>query len=188
MIATAGLASNRKTADRIQRGTIGLVTVEGNWLWELLRSLDDPEHLEFPAGYDHRQDRNRFNQLVDRLDAAFSCACRAERHVEDASCHGSIEIPAEATATGERLVIVVSNFGGLAVVAIENPGLYTQAEFAELLHPDDAERVRAALGGLGYTIVPEEPLWQPYDGNGPFQQFYPAENPPTWWVRFFDYL
>lgn len=111
------------------------VTVEAGRLWDLLRSLDDPEHLEFPAGYDHDETRNRFGELVDRLDTAFSCTCQAERHVEDASYHGRVDIPAAATATGSQLVIVVSNFGGLAVVAVDNPGAWTQEEFTELLGP-----------------------------------------------------
>jgi hypothetical protein len=56
-------------------------------------------------------------------------------------------------------VIVVSNFGGLAVVAADNPGAWSQEEFEELLHPDDATRIYAALSELGYTVVQEEPLW-----------------------------
>jgi hypothetical protein len=111
------------------------VTAGDDRLWELLRSLDDPEHLQFPPGYDHGQARSQFNHLVDRLDAAFSCSCRADRHVQDASWS------------------------------------------------------RAALEDLGYTIVPEEPLWRPYDGTSRwFERFYSKESPPTWWIRFFDYL
>lgn len=93
------------------------VTVDGDKLRALLRSLDNPEHLEFPAGYDEAGAMGRLDEPVEQLDAAFSCACQADRHVEDASYHGRIEIPAAATATRSRLVIVVSNFGGLAVVA-----------------------------------------------------------------------
>lgn len=125
--------------------------------------------------------------VVHRLDAVFSSAREADRKVDDASYQGHIEIPAEATAAESRLVIVVSNFGRLVVVAVDNPGAWSQDEFAELLHPGDAERVYAALEDLGYTAVPEEPLWQPYDGNSPIQPSYPAR-PATWWTRFFDYL
>ena len=31
-------------------------------LWHLLHALDDPDNLEFPAGYDHRRTRGRFEQ------------------------------------------------------------------------------------------------------------------------------
>jgi hypothetical protein len=134
---------------------MGTVMVEGGRLWDLLKSLDDPEHLEFPAGYDHAEIRNRFDQPADRLGTtAFSCACQADRHVEDASYHGRIEIPALATATRSRLVIVVSNSGGLAVVAVDNPGVWIRQGFTELLHPDDAERIYTALDDLGYIVVP----------------------------------
>lgn len=46
---------------------------------------------------------------------------------------------------------------------------------------DDEAAVRAALGDLGYRLVPEEPLWESYDGNTPGLV-------PYWWARFFGYL
>jgi hypothetical protein len=69
----------------VQCDTIDPVTVEGDRLWDLLRSLDDPEHLEFPADFNRDETKNRFDQLVDRLNTAFSCACKADSHVQDAS-------------------------------------------------------------------------------------------------------
>lgn len=69
-------------------------------LWRLLRSLDDPVHLEFPSGYNHAESRTRFSQLIQRLDSDFGCRCDVDRHVEDASFHGRIDIPAVATASG----------------------------------------------------------------------------------------
>ncbi|GAB4051564.1 hypothetical protein [Catellatospora paridis] len=155
-------------------------------LWQLLRSLDDPDLLEHPVGYDHRGERARFEQLAQRLDAAFGCRCEVDRHVEDASFHGRIDIPATATATGHPLVVVVSNFGGLAVLAVDNPGVWTDDEVADLLHTGDRDRVSAALGELGYTHIPEGPLWRRYDGTWDPDVFSPGEN--TWWVRYFDYL
>ncbi|WP_398859195.1 hypothetical protein [Streptomyces chengmaiensis] len=43
--------------------------------WALLRELDDPDHLEFPRGYNHTASRARFNQLADRLNLRFDCIC-----------------------------------------------------------------------------------------------------------------
>nr|AGS49731.1 hypothetical protein [uncultured bacterium esnapd14] len=155
-------------------------------LWQLLRSLDDPHHLEFPANYHHRRERARFEQLAQRLDTDFGCQCDVDRHVQDASLHGRIDIPASATATGHPLVVLVSNFGGLAVLAVDNPGVWTDAEATELLHTTDRDRVSAALGALGYTLIPEEPLWQTYDGTWEPAVFSPSAG--TWWNRYFDYL
>ncbi|MEU7823418.1 hypothetical protein [Catellatospora sp. NPDC049133] len=149
-------------------------------LWRLLRSLDDPQGLEFPTGYDGRRERARFEQLAQRLDAAFGGACEVDRHVQVASLHGRIEVPAALTATGSRLVVSISNFGGMAVLAVDNPGVWTDEEAAELLHSDDGGRIGDALASLGYVLIPEEPLWQRYDGAWPRVQ--------SWWDRFFDYL
>ena len=147
------------------RGTIGPVTVEGDRLWDLLRSLDDPKHLETPADFNFDETKNRFRQLVDRLNTAFSCAREADGSLQDTTYFNRVEIPAAVTATERPLWVVVSNFGGLAVVVADNSYALTQEEFTELLHPDDAQRIYTALDDLGYTVVPEEPLWEDYDGD-----------------------
>jgi hypothetical protein len=72
------------------------------------------------------------------------------------------------------------------VLSVENPGVWSDAEAADLLHPDDAHRIHAALADLGYTLIPEEPLWQPYDGVCDPEIFAPSD--ATWWIRYFDYL
>jgi hypothetical protein len=151
-------------------------------LWQLLRSLDDPTATEIPAGYHHRRERARFELLAQRLDACFGGACQVDRHVEDASLHGRIDIPAPVTRTGHPLVVAISNFGALAILAVDNPGVWTDAEAAELLDAADYSCVSNALGELGYTLIPEEPLWDRYDGTRPFSDSF------SWWDRFFDYL
>ncbi|MEV5711704.1 hypothetical protein [Actinoallomurus sp. NPDC052274] len=114
-------------------------------LWQLLRSLDDSTRLDFPAGYDHQRARARFERLVQRLDSDFTCRCDLDRDVQDTALHGRIEIPAHATVTHRRLVVSISNFGGLAVLSLDDPGIWTDAEMAELLHPDDVRRSDGAL-------------------------------------------
>jgi hypothetical protein len=155
-------------------------------LWHILHALDDPDRLEFPAGYNHRRVRERFEQLARRLDTDFGCQCRVDRDVQGASLHGRIDLPAAATVSGRPLVVRISNFGGLAVLAIDNPGVHSDTEAARLLHPDDAHRIQTALASLGYTLIPEEPLWQPYDGAWDPAVFAPG--PATWWTRYFDYV
>jgi hypothetical protein len=161
--------------------------IDGDPMWSLLRSLDDPDHLEFPSDYDHVATRQLFDALVGRLDAAFACRTDADRHVEDASLHARVSIPSAATETGETLVICVSNFGRLAAVAVTNPGVYAQDEFEERLAARDAARIYAALDSLGYQVVPEAPLWTDYDGPSALAAI-DARYGATWWTRFFDYL
>jgi len=169
------------------RGTIGPVTVEGDRLWDLLRSLDDPKHLETPADFNFDETKNRFRQLVDRLNTAFSCAREADSNVQDATYHNRVEIPAAVTATGRPLWVVVSSFGGLAVVVADNSWRQTQEEFTRQLHPDDAQRIYTALDDLGYTVVPEALLrGAEYDGDA-FRRCY-IQYQPTWWDRFFGYV
>jgi hypothetical protein len=155
-------------------------------LSQLLHALDDPDNLEFPAGYDHRRTRARFEQLALRLNSDFAGRCQVDREVQDASLHGRIDIPAEATATSRPLVVSISNFGNLAALSVDNPGAWTDAEAAGLLHPHDADRIHPALTDLGYTLIPEEPLWEPYDGAWDPAVFGPSA--ATWWIRYFDYL
>lgn len=107
--------------------------------------------------------------------------------MQDASLHASVSIPAEATATGHRLVIYVSNFGDLAVVTVDNAGAWNQREFEVLLSRSDHERIYNALDDLGYTVIPEELLWTEYQGRAPLGS-HDARYGPSWWTRFFDYL
>ena len=162
------------------------VPISGRQLWQLLHAADDPNHLEHPADYNHRQARERFEQLVRRLDVGFGCQSAIDRDTQDASMHGRITVPAAATAGSRTLVVVVSNFADLVVLAVDNPGTWTAAETARLLHADDADRIYAALGDLDYVLIPEEPLWQPYDGACDPAIFAPTE--ATWWTRYFDYV
>lgn len=164
-----------------------MCVIDGEPMWALLRSLDEPDHLEFPGDYDHDATRQLFEELVDRIDAAFDCRTDADRHVEDASLHARLSIPASATESGETLIVCVSNFGRLATVAVANPGAYSQGEFEERLAVRDAVRIYAALDSLEYQVVPEAPLWTDYDGPSALAGL-DARYAATWWTRFFDYL
>jgi hypothetical protein len=159
--------------------------IDGQDLRGLLRSLDDPTSLEHPRGFDAAGAKNQLRRLAERLTADFGSVCPCDDQVEDASFCGRVEIPASATTTGERLVIVVSNFGRLAVLTVENPGVWTDAEAAGRLDPHDANRVDVALAGLEYVQIAEDPLWEAYEGAAPLRG---SGVSPTWWDRFFDYL
>jgi hypothetical protein len=156
--------------------------------WAALRQLDDPDHMEFPRGYDHAATRAKFDQLAARLDQRFDCACIVDRHVQDASHHGAIVIPAAVTDSRQHITVTVSNFGNLAVISLGNPGSYDEKEEHKLFQSTDRHRVEGELEALGYIIVSEHLLWTPYDGVSDLVSYYPPDQRPSWWTRFFDYL
>jgi len=84
-------ARNSNAAARASRHN-GPMPAADTQLWQLLRSLDDPHRLEFPAGYRHRRPRTGFEQLAQRVDTDLDCHCDVDRNIQDASLHGRIEI------------------------------------------------------------------------------------------------
>ncbi|MFF9774205.1 hypothetical protein ACF1HJ_11145 [Streptomyces sp. NPDC013978] len=164
------------------------MTLDDESAWALLRRLDDPDHMEFPRGYDHAAVRARFDRLAARLDQQFQCTCSVDRYVQDASHHGTITIPHTATASGQHITVTVSNFGNLTAVTLGNPGSYDADEERELFQAPDRHRVDGALEALDYVAISEHLLWTRYDGVSDLVSSYPPKHPPTWWTRFFDYL
>ena len=156
--------------------------------WALLRALDDPLDVEYPRDYNYAATRARFERLAALLDQRFDCTCDVDRHIQDASHHGVIVIPATATASIEHITITISNFGSLAVVSLGNPGSYDKEEEHELLHPEDRRRIEDGLQALGYLVIPEHILWNDYDGGRDLGSRYSPQHRLTWWNRFFDYL
>ncbi|MGO4249500.1 hypothetical protein AB4Y87_19980 [Paenarthrobacter sp. RAF54_2] len=69
---------------------------------------------------------------------------------------------------------------------LENPGAYDQEEFDALVHESDLTRILESLDEGDYILVPEEPLWSPYDGRVSASVF--LQSKPSWWIRYFDYL
>ncbi|MCS0637552.1 hypothetical protein NX801_18160 [Streptomyces sp. LP05-1] len=64
----------------------------------------------------------------------------------DASLHARVEMSAEATACGERIVVSVGNFGSMAVVAAENPGACSGTEEAVEAGALDVTDLRRVVG------------------------------------------
>ncbi|MET8701377.1 hypothetical protein ABZW10_21285 [Kitasatospora sp. NPDC004723] len=160
------------------------VPLDDQHIWALLRDLDDPDHIEFPENYDHTATRARFDQLSATLNQRFRCTCSVDRGVQDASHHGTIVVPATATASGDHITIRVSNFGGLAAVTLGNPGSYDAEEESVLFESTDRRRIDDELDALGYITVSEHLLWTRYDGVRSLNSCF---GPQTWWDRFFDY-
>ncbi|AVT29154.1 hypothetical protein C6361_06215 [Plantactinospora sp. BC1] len=156
----------------------------------LLRRLDDPVCLEYPAVFDYGAEQRRFRSLVAGLEERFGCACEAEagRQVQDASYLGQLVVPASATENGVAIFVRVSNFGGLALVGAEGPGIYDDAETLYLIAETDRGAVLEVLAALNYVPLLEDVLSSEYDGTSDaLRDAYPLY-PPTWFIRYFDYL
>ena len=156
----------------------------------LLRRCDDAGHLERPAGFDYATESRRFGQLVAGLEESFGCACAVDTgaRVQDASYFGQVVVPGPATMAGVPIFIRVSNFGGLALVGAEGPGRYDDAETLSLLADADLTQVLETLANHDYVPLLEDVLGDEYDGiSDVLRGAYPSY-PPTWFIRFFDYL
>jgi hypothetical protein len=81
-----------------------------------------------------------------------------DRHVEDASHHGIITIPARATASGDFITVRVSNFGTHVAPALGNPGTYSHEETEVLFNGTDQRRIDSAPEELGYIAISEHLL------------------------------
>lgn len=156
-------------------------------LVELLRQLDEPEWLEQPRVYDNKNLEIIFTRLSSRLNRDFQTQCGVEQGIQDSSQYGRIEVPAEATVAGMRIIVSVSKFGQLAVVSADNPGAFLGTADAEAegeLNAGDLAKIEQALEEIGYTTVPEELLMRPYDGSSRLV-WYGSHLQPSWWDRFF---
>lgn len=154
-------------------------------LLELLRELDDPQWLEWPASYDRNAVAARFGELVARLEGDFEAPCVAKQDTQDSSEYGRATVPVEATVCGTRIVVCVSKFGSLALVCAENPGAFLETQDAQdegELDAADLASVERALVDLGFTVVPEELVESDYDGPNRAHLYGKR---PTWWDRFF---
>ena len=117
----------------------------------LLRSLDDPDprYAEVPADFRHRTEHKRFKLLAEAIDEEFSCSCKHDDRMQDTAELGRIEIPETVLDSPARIVVSISNFGRMTIVALENPAAWSDAETAESMAASDRTRIEDALGRLG---------------------------------------
>ncbi|MFJ9054671.1 hypothetical protein ACIRPO_33685 [Streptomyces bacillaris] len=153
---------------------------------EILHHLDDPEWPEAPAGYNAAEAAASFSRLAVQVDSCFSTRCEIDRDVQDSAQYGRIEVPGEVTICGTRIVVLVSKFKPLAMVAADNPGAFLGTDEARAegeLDANDLEKVEQALSRSGYVTIPEEILTNRYDGSTSLR--FHGSGEPTWWDRFF---
>ncbi|MEW2519174.1 hypothetical protein [Actinacidiphila alni] len=155
-------------------------------LMEMLHRLDDPKWPEAPADYNAVDSAAAFGRLAMQVDSRFSTCCEIDRDIQDSAQYGRIEIPGEATVCGTRIVVLVSKFKPLAMVAADNPGAFLGTDEARAegeLDANDLETVEKVLAGSGYVAIPEELLTSRYDGSTLLR--FHGSGEPTWWDRFF---
>lgn len=157
----------------------------GNLL-EFLQRLDSAEWLEFPSDYNRAEAADVFDRLASRICSEFSSRCEVDQEIQDSAQYGRLEVAAESTVCGTRIVVLVSKFKPLAMIAADNPGAFLGTEDATAegeLDAGDLEKVERALVELGFVAVPEELLARRYDGVARLR--FHGSGPPSWWDRFF---
>ncbi|BCY11096.1 hypothetical protein [Actinoplanes sp. L3-i22] len=153
---------------------------------EILHQLDDPEWGEFPSNYDETRTAASSSRLVMQINSRFSIGCEIDQDIQDSAQYGRIEVPAQATVCGTRIVVLVSRFHPLAMVAADNQGAFLGTDEAHAegaLAASDLETVEQALSGSGYVAIQEEILANHYDGATPL--LFHGSGEPRWWDRFF---
>ncbi|MEV5254410.1 hypothetical protein AB0K98_21865 [Streptomyces werraensis] len=135
-----------------------------NRLRTLLRVYDDPRHLDAPRDHDAEATVRRFTRLAEALQGRFGPSCRTGLF-QDASVHGVVRVPTEATGFGRALWVELSNFGRFVTAGTgsgwDAPGAATDlpAEYVTWLD--------AVCAAAGCVFVPVDLLLEPYDGPSP---------------------
>ncbi|MCP9996652.1 hypothetical protein LUX34_14995 [Streptomyces werraensis] len=125
---------------------------------------DDPRHLDAPRDHDAEATVRRFTRLAEALEGRFGPSCRTGLF-QDASVHGVVRVPTEATGLGRALWVELSNFGRFVTAGTgsgwDAPGAATDlpAEYVTWLD--------AVCAAAGCVFVPLDLLLEPYDGPSP---------------------
>lgn len=155
-------------------------------LMVVLRRLDDPDGFECPAGYRRAELAATLSSLVADIDSRFATSCPVEQDIQDSAQYGRIEVPGAVTICGTRIVVLMSKFAPLTMVAADNPGAFLGTDDACAegeLDLRDLDKIRQALVGSGCLVVPEELLTNRYDGVAHLR--FHGSGEPYWWDRFF---
>ncbi|MGF6888283.1 hypothetical protein ABIA39_003080 [Nocardia sp. GAS34] len=156
-------------------------------LMEILRGLDDPEAPEWPVGYNDAELAASVGRPAAHLGSVFSTHCAIEPD-QDSAEYCRVVVPGPATVCGTRIVVLVSNFSPLVMVAVENPGAFLGIDDARAeggLDAGDLDTVQRVLAESGWVVIPEELLAHRYDG--PTLMPFSGSAEPSWWDRFFGF-
>ena len=146
---------------------------------DLLRSADHPKCGDWPPGFDRDAAEARFLRLAERIEQVVDRPCYVETGagLQDSAFHGQVLLPTDlwnADGDGDGIFVRASNFGNLATIACDSA--HVPEEYLRLL--------AAVLTSMGYEYVPEEILWEPYDGEFSWPCDDGRAHP--WWDRYFN--
>jgi hypothetical protein len=143
---------------------------------QLLDAADDPEHTEYPPGFDWSGLRARVSALQPILERIAGRPFVLDDNAQDASFFGdlSIQRPGWQPNWIETVLAVrFSNFSDLFT---------TWSHSSERLPESVAAKLVEAVQEAGFRFVSPAALEEPYTGRNP------AFRDTTWGIRFFDYV
>ncbi len=152
---------------------------------QLLYDVDSWGHRSYlPAAIDYDAARAQFDELTSRLETSFGCSTVENPHVvQDTALLDYMGLPVEATGASDIVWVLISNFSPLAMyhVGRVNPGGTARVE--DQLSAEVRARIEDALSDTGYRVIPNDVLWEPYDG---MHERIRRVN-YSWFTRYFDH-
>jgi hypothetical protein len=142
----------------------------------LLDAADDPEHAEYPPGFNQTTMRARVAALQPVLEQIAARPFVLDDRAQDASFFAdlSIQTPGPQPNWIDTVFAVrFSNFGDLFTTWSYGP---------ERLPDTVAAQLVAAVEAAAFRFIPPAALDEPYTGR------FAGFRNTTWWIRFFDYV
>lgn len=137
---------------------------------QLLKSHDDAEYVEYPAGFDYALAESQFAVMAEEVASLFpGSRFETGTEIQDASFHGQVYV----ALAGRIALVRVSNFGNFVTFFDDD----------DCLTPAAADRLLNVFAAHGYTFIPRDVLATPYDGT-----CSDAFGFRTWAYRFFEWL
>jgi hypothetical protein len=146
---------------------------------DLLLTLDDIEHCEYPPDFDYREAMRRVESLKPELDRIVGEPFKLDKNVQGASFFTDLTLIDKKTIDPKYIYILLgvrfSCFGNLFAIWNSSP--------SESISREKIGAIIKAVEAYGFVYVDEESLNEPYSGNNKYLQHL-----NNWWYRYFDYL
>ena len=132
---------------------------------------DDPEHWEYPLGFDYIAEQNRFLEFAEAFSDSLNLNPKIETGtcIQDASFHSQLIFP---VGLDRFHALRFSNFGSFVTIN-DDEGV-----------PDEMlAKINRLAEEFRYTYIPYRFLDADYTGANPG-----VTGIDSWWVRYFDYV